>query len=113
MACKRRSSSSSAISPSSDSSYASPSERDSSHSPTPHARALHHSSPSDIDMGETMPQTGNWSLTAAVMAESPPRHLDSRTRKRFRNGRPDDSTVYSGAIPLCLSILPRGGFYAD
>lgn len=30
----------------------------------------------------------------AVVVDDTPRHLNSRTRKRFRNDRPDDQTVY-------------------
>lgn len=99
MACKRKRSPST-ISPLSDSSYASPSERDSSHSPTPLARALYASTATDVDMVNMTHQPSSWSIPAAVIAESTPRHLDSRTRKRFRNGRPEESTVHSTATAI-------------
>ncbi|KAL1966630.1 hypothetical protein VTN77DRAFT_4041 [Rasamsonia byssochlamydoides] len=39
----------------------------------------------------------------AVVIDETPRHLNSRTRKRFRNDRPDDQTVYENTLRLLFS----------
>lgn len=37
------------------------------------------------------------------MDDAPPQYLHSRTRKRFRNDRPDDNLIY-GEIPVGLGL---------
>lgn len=39
-----------------------------------------------------------------VTIDETPKHLHSRTRKRFRDDRPDDETIYGEADPLAILI---------
>ncbi|KAL1998560.1 hypothetical protein VTN02DRAFT_5967 [Thermoascus thermophilus] len=42
-----------------------------------------------------------------AMLDEPPRHLNSRTRKRFRNDRPDDQTVYENTLRWLYSAQKK------
>ncbi|KAI9879519.1 MAG: hypothetical protein M1830_008312 [Pleopsidium flavum] len=95
MAFKRKRSTST-FSPFSDSSCASPSKRESSHSPT----LFHTFCSSDITMAETTHQIDNWTMT---ITEITPWHLHSRTRKRFRDSRPEESTVHKNTFQKLVS----------
>ncbi|KAL2013184.1 hypothetical protein VTN00DRAFT_709 [Thermoascus crustaceus] len=44
---------------------------------------------------------------AVVTLDEPPRHLNSRTRKRFRNDRPDDQTVYENTLRWLFSAQKK------
>ncbi|MCJ1365023.1 hypothetical protein MMC16_004142 [Acarospora aff. strigata] len=121
MALKRKRSTAT-ISPLSSSISASASERESSQSPTPLTRAIGFSSSgeNDINIAENAipQQIDHW-------ADITPRHLHSRTRKRFRDSRPEESVLYkntfeklfaaqqqqrcsiSHSVPITTPSLPR------
>ncbi|OJD16984.1 hypothetical protein AJ78_02873 [Emergomyces pasteurianus Ep9510] len=41
--------------------------------------------------------------TATITVDEPPRHLHSRTRKRFRNDRPDEQSIYDKTLQWLFS----------
>ncbi|PGH11846.1 hypothetical protein AJ79_04643 [Helicocarpus griseus UAMH5409] len=45
--------------------------------------------------------------TASITVDEPPRHLHSRTRKRFRNDRPDDQTIYDKTLQWLFSAQKK------
>ena len=51
----------------------------------------------DTCMTGTTHQIDNWSMSFAQVKEITPQHLHSRTRKRFRDGRPDESSIYGAS----------------
>lgn len=87
MAYKRKRSESEESPPSS----AAQSSRDPSSSPAPDVSML--------DSTSQRPQANPWTNTTAS-------HLDSRTRKRYRDNRPDDRTIHGWASPN-FSCIPR------
>lgn len=85
----------------SDSSRASPSSSDASYGATTIPQTWALTPDHDTCMTGTTHQIDNWSMSFAQVTEITPSHLDSRTRKRFRDSRPDESSIY-GAYPLPL-----------
>ncbi|KLJ12850.1 hypothetical protein EMPG_12150 [Blastomyces silverae] len=64
-------------------------------SPRSHSSSTYHNQTSPIPM----PFLG----TATITVDEPPRHLHSRTRKRFRNDRPDDQSIYDKTLQWLFS----------
>ena len=104
MAFKRKRSGSE-LSPfsSSNNSYSS---RDPSSSPTPFQSTQNSlydvESPSE-GTGHSLHQFDNWTMTVQPITEITPKHLHSRTRKRFRDSRPDEQTIHGIKEPLTSS----------
>ncbi|KAK2742514.1 hypothetical protein FQN55_007800 [Onygenales sp. PD_40] len=44
---------------------------------------------------------------ATITIDEPPRHLHSRTRKRFRNDRPDDQTIFNKTLHWLFSAQKK------
>ncbi|OJD21204.1 hypothetical protein ACJ73_07458 [Blastomyces percursus] len=68
-------------------------------SPTYHNHNHNHNQTSPIPM----PFLG----TATITVDEPPRHLHSRTRKRFRNDRPDDQSIYDKTLQWLFSAQQK------
>ncbi|EER40071.1 conserved hypothetical protein [Histoplasma capsulatum H143] len=60
-------------------------------SPRPHSSSIY------LNRDQTSPTPMPFLGTATITVDEPPRHLHSRTRKRFRNDRPDEQTIYAAA----------------
>ncbi|KAA6410214.1 MAG: hypothetical protein FRX48_05635 [Lasallia pustulata] len=60
----------------------------------------------DVCMTGTTHQIDNWSMSFSQVKEISPPHLDSRTRKRFRDSRPDESAIYGAYPPPPLETRP-------
>ncbi|MCJ1379906.1 hypothetical protein MMC17_003009 [Xylographa soralifera] len=93
----KRKRSSSGLSPFSSSSNNSYPSRDASFSPTPSHKLGSSFGDEDIAMdgsGHELHQVDDWSMTIDPLFDITPPHLPSRTRKRFRNNRPADSSIH-------------------
>ncbi|MCJ1243819.1 hypothetical protein MMC30_001016 [Trapelia coarctata] len=91
---RKRSSSDSSPFSSSSNSYSS---RDPSSSPTPSQMPQHMYHHSDTPMDGTshdLHQIDNWTTSMHQFNDITPPHLHSRTRKRFRDSRPDEQTIH-------------------
>ncbi|MCJ1257375.1 hypothetical protein MMC24_005200 [Lignoscripta atroalba] len=105
MAFKRKRSSS-GLAPCADWGCPSSSDSESSSTSIPFPQAW--SSPGDNDaaMGGTNHQThqiDNWTMTITPVTETTPHHLHSRTRKRFRDSRPDENTIHQNTYQKLFS----------
>ncbi|MCJ1237649.1 hypothetical protein MMC14_005636 [Varicellaria rhodocarpa] len=82
--------------------FSSASESSSSSPQRPHTLPISHTyQDTDTTMGDTHPfyQIDNW----APAGDQTPSHLHSRTRKRFRDGRPGESIIHENTYNLLFS----------
>ncbi|EGC48707.1 conserved hypothetical protein [Histoplasma capsulatum var. duboisii H88] len=66
-------------------------------SPRPHSSSIY------LNRDQTSPTPMPFLGTATITVDEPPRHLHSRTRKRFRNDRPDEQTIYDKTLQWLFS----------
>ncbi|OAX79874.1 hypothetical protein ACJ72_05806 [Emergomyces africanus] len=66
---------------------------------SPSGHSYYNHSPSPCSSPVPMPFLG----TATITVDEPPRHLHSRTRKRFRNDRPDEQSIYDKTLQWLFS----------
>ncbi|EEQ92267.1 hypothetical protein RJZ56_005778 [Blastomyces dermatitidis] len=70
-------------------------------SPRSHSSPTYHNH--NHNNNQTSPIQMPFLGTATVTVDEPPRHLHSRTRKRFRNDRPDDQSIYDKTLQWLFS----------
>ena len=84
--------------------FSSASESSSSSPQRPHTLPISHTyQDTDTTMGDTHPfyQIDNW----APAGDQTPSHLHSRTRKRFRDGRPGESIIHGDSTQVLHNIF--------